>query len=169
MIKSIKDTSSYTNLNLNKEQFHAYLLYSNDTELNNEIALCFANAIVCEKHSCCGTCNSCKQFMAQTHPDVFIVNQPSIKVEDANNLISKLSTLPVYNSKKVFIILNAENINEIAQNKLLKSIEEPSNNVLFIFTTTKTDKLLPTIMSRLHKVYIPKLTTEDNILIAKEL
>lgn len=169
MINCITQTTSYKSLNLNKEHFHAYLLYSNDKELNNEIALNFACSLVCENNNVCAKCNSCKQFMASTHPDVYIINQTSIKVEDANIIISKLNTLPVYSNKKVFVILNAENINEIAQNKLLKSIEEPNSSSIFIFTTTKTDKLLPTIMSRLHKVYVPKLTTEDNILVAKEL
>lgn len=169
MINSIKNTSTYSNLNLNKELFHAYLLYSNDKELNNEVALNFACSIVCQNSSGCGICPSCKQFLANTHPDINIINQASIKVEDANNIINKLNTLPIYSNKKVFIILNAENINEIAQNKLLKSIEEPTNSNIFIFSSSKTDKLLPTVMSRLHKVYIPKLTNEDNILIAKEL
>ena len=169
MINSIKNTSTYNNLNLQKEHFHAYLLYSNDKELNNEVALSFACSIVCKNSSACGVCASCKQFLANTHPDVIVVNQNSIKVEDANNIVSKLATLPIYSSKKVFVILNAENINEIAQNKLLKSIEEPTNSNVFIFTTTKTDKLLPTVLSRLNKVYVPKLTNEDNVLVAKEL
>jgi len=169
MINSITQTTSYKSLNLNKEHFHAYLLYSNDKELNNAVALAFAQSIVCESSTNCGKCNACKQFIANTHPDVNVINQSSIKVEDANNIINKLNTLPIYSKFKVFVILNAENINEIAQNKLLKSIEEPSSSNIFIFTTTKTDKLLPTVMSRLHKVYVPKLTTEDNILVAKEL
>ena len=169
MINCITQTSSYNSLNLNKEHFHAYLLYSNDKELNNEVALNFACSLVCETENVCGKCNGCKQFIASTHPDVHIINQNSVKVEDANVIISKLNTLPIYSNKKVFVILNAENINEIAQNKLLKSTEEPNSSSIFIFTTTKTDKLLPTIMSRLHKVYVPKLYSEDNILIAKEL
>ena len=169
MINCIKSTSTYTSLNLNKEHFHAYLLYSNDKELNNQVALNFACSLVCENKSVCGLCDGCKQFKANTHPDVNIINQSTIKVEDANSIINKLNTLPIYSKFKIFVILNSENINEIAQNKLLKSIEEPSSNSIFIFTTTKTDKLLPTVMSRLHKVYVSKLTAEDNILVAKEL
>jgi len=169
MINCIKETTTYKTLNLNKEHFHAYLLYSNDKELNNDVALNFALSLVCENSNACRVCNGCKQFLAYTHPDVVLINQASVKVEDANTIITKLSTLPIYSKQKVFIILNAENVNEIAQNKLLKSIEEPTNNSLFIFTSSKTDKLLPTVMSRLHKIYVPKLSRDDIILIAKEL
>ena len=169
MINCISNTSSFKSINLGKSNFHAYLFYSNDIELNNNIAIAFAKNFVCENLNGCDACNNCKQFNANTHPDVLLINQPSIKVEDANNIITKLSTKPIFSNYKIFVILNAENINEIAQNKLLKSIEEPTNNSIFIFTASKTDKLLPTIMSRLYKIYIPKPSTEDFILMAKEL
>ena len=169
MINCISNTSSFKSINLGKSNFHAYLIYSNDIELNNNIAIAFAKNFVCENSNGCNACNNCKQFNANTHPDVLLINQPSIKVEDANNIITKLSTKPIFSNYKIFVILNAENINEIAQNKLLKSIEEPTNNSIFIFTASKTDKLLPTIMSRLYKIYIPKPSTEDFILMAKEL
>ena len=169
MINCIKNTTSYTSLNLSKEFFHAYLFYSNDKELNNNLALSFAKSFVCEFNNACNSCSGCKQFIASTHPDIMILNQSAIKVEDANNIISKLNTKPIYSKYKVFVVLNAENINEIAQNKLLKSIEEPSSSSIFIFTSTKTDKLLPTVISRLHKVYVPMLSDNDKILVAKEL
>ena len=135
MIKCIKETSTYKSLNLSTSKFHAYLFYSNDKELNNSVAISFANSFVCENNNQCGQCSSCKQFIAGTHPDSFVVDKDSIKVEDVNNIISKQSTLPVYSKFKVFVILNAENINELAQNKLLKSIEEPTSNSIFIFTS----------------------------------
>ena len=169
MINCIKNTDTYNSLNLSKQKFHAYLFYSNDKELNNNVALTFAKSLICTNYSICNTCKECKQFDALTHPDVILINQDSIKVEDANSIISKQSTLPVSASCKVFIVLNAENINELAQNKLLKSIEEPNPSNVFIFTTTKTDKLLPTILSRLNKLFVPTLSSQDKILIAKEL
>ena len=70
---------------------------------------------------------------------------------------------------KVFVILNAECINEIAQNKLLKSLEEPNLTNIFILTTKKVDKLLPTVLSRLHKITIPKISLTDLQLLSEEL
>lgn len=169
MIESIKHTSVYKSLNLKKGEFHAYLLYSFDKELNNNIALSFAKSLICENNNICGTCNACKQFDSISHPDIYIIDQSSIKVEDANKIINKLNTKPISADVKVFVILNAENINEIAQNKLLKSLEEPNSNNVFILTTTKTDKLLPTILSRLNKQFVPKLTDSDKKIIANDV
>lgn len=169
MIKNIKHTSVYKSLKFKKGEFHAYLLYSTDKELNNNIALSFAKSLICENLNACEICNACKQFDSGSHPDVFIINQSSIKVDDANKIISKLNTKPISSDIKVFVVLNAENINEIAQNKLLKSLEEPNSQNIFIFTSVKTDKLLPTVMSRLKKLYIQKLSSEDKKLILKEL
>ncbi len=169
MIKSIKNTSVFKSLNLDKNKYHAYLFYSSDKELNNSVALCFANKLICENNIGFDSCNHCSQFLSSSHPDVTILDQPTIKVEDANNLINKLSTKPISANVKVFVILNAENINEISQNKLLKSLEEPNPSNIFIMTCTKTDKLLPTIMSRLNKVYVPNLSFEDKLAIADEL
>ena len=169
MIDKIKDTSVYKSLNFSKSKSHAYLLYSIDKELNNQIALSFAKSLICENQTSCNQCNACKQFNSSSHPDITIINQTSIKVEDANKIISKLSTKPISSNVKVFVILNAETINEIAQNKLLKSLEEPSEHNIFILTSTKTDKLLPTILSRLNKQYVSKLTSNDKKILQPDL
>ena len=169
MFESIADTSIYKNLNLNKNLSHSYLFYSSDKELNNILALFFAKTLLCETHLGTDQCNSCKQFDARTHPDLTILKQDSIKVEDISKIINKLNTLPISADKKVFVILNAETINEIAQNKLLKSLEEPNSSNVFILTTTKTDKLLKTILSRLNKIYLPYPNFNDKKIIDKEL
>ena len=169
MIETLKNSNLYKNLNLSKSSHHAYLFSSLDKELNNNIALVFAKSIICENKNCCELCPACKQFNSFSHPDVTILDQSSIKVEDVNNLISKLSTKPISSSHKVFVILNAENINEIAQNKLLKSFEEPNESTIFILTTSKIDKILPTILSRLRKINLPKIQKEDLKVCAQEL
>ena len=169
MIKSIKNTSIYKDLISGNKNFHAYLFYSFDKELNNNIALAFAKSLICKDKYGCDICPACQQFNSNSHPDVYILNQASIKVEDVNKLMDKLNTKPISADMKVFVILNAENINEISQNKLLKSLEEPNSQNVFILSSSKTDKLLPTIMSRLNKVYVPKLTNADKHIISKEL
>jgi len=169
MIKTLKHTNLYNSLSLSKEMHHAYLFSSIDKELNNQVALTFAKSILCESSSSCNQCFGCAQFDKNSHPDLFMLDQPSIKVEDVNKIIDKLSTLPISSKVKVFLILNAETINEIAQNKLLKSLEEPNNSNIFILTSSKTDKLLPTVLSRLNKINIPKLTNADNLIIKEEL
>ena len=169
MIETLKQTSLYKSLNLSKKIHHAYLFSSLDKELNNNIAILFAKSLICENHNACNNCFGCKQFESSSHPDFILINQNAIKVEDANNIIAKLNTKPISNDVKVFVILNAENINEIAQNKLLKSLEEPNPANIFILTTSKVDKLLPTILSRLYKISVPKLNSSDLKIIYDEL
>jgi len=169
MIKSIKNTSVYKSSILGNENSHAYLFYSFDKELNNNIALAFAKSLICSNKTACENCIACQQFNSSSHPDVYILNQTSIKVDDVNKFMDKLNTKPISANVKVFVILNAETINEISQNKLLKSLEEPNNQNIFILTSSKTDKLLPTVMSRLTKIYVPKLTEQDKQILAKEL
>lgn len=169
MINCVKTTSAYNLLNLSKYFSHAYLFYSSDKELNNEIALNFAKSLLCKNGDSCGKCSECNQFDSLSHPDLTIINQDSIKVEDVNKLMPKLATKPISANKKLFVILNFETMNEIAQNKLLKSLEEPNKFNVFIVTSTKMDKILPTILSRLSKFHVPKLSNEDKLLISKEL
>ncbi len=169
MLECIKDTALYKSLGMSKNLTHAYLFYSNDRVLNNEVALNFARTLMCANSNGCGKCKECKQFISKSHPDLYILEQDSIKVDDVNTLMSKFDTLPISSNKKVFVILNAETMNEIAQNKLLKSLEEPNQSSVFILTTSKTDKILTTIMSRLKKIFVPKLSLEDKIMISREL
>ena len=169
MIENLKETNLYKSLNLNKNLHHAYLFTSLDRELNNQVALSFAKSIICEHKTACDNCNSCKLFNNNCHPDYYKIDQTSIKVEDVNKLMSQLQTKPFSASHKVFVILNAENINEISQNKLLKSLEEPNQYNIFILSTNKLDKLLPTVLSRLHKVNIPKISNNDLMFLANEL
>ena len=169
MLECIKYTSSYKSLELDKNLIQAYLLYSQDSELNNNCAMIFAKTLLCEHGIGCGVCNSCKQFDSNSNPDLFVLNQDQIKVEDANNIIAKTSTLPISCPFKVFVILNAENMNETAQNKLLKTFEEPSSKVIFVLTASKTDKLLPTILSRMKKIYVPRLNFDDKLILQEKL
>ena len=163
---ALTSTSLYKQLKLNKH--HAYLFFSADQLLNEAVALNFAKTLVCSNDTACGSCPACKQFESDTYPDVNIVKQNSIKVEDVSKIINKLNTKPISGEYQVFVILDADTINETAQNKLLKSIEEPTASSVFIFTTTKTDKLLPTILSRLNKVFVSQPNKEDKLHIANE-
>lgn len=169
MINCIKDTSVYKSLNLTKTSSHAYLFYSADKVINNEIAKIFAKTFLCVSHSAEDNCAMCRQVESLSHPDFFLIDKNSVKVEDVNTLISKLDTRPISGDKKVFVILNFENVNEISQNKLLKSFEEPNASNIFIITTTNTDKVLKTIMSRITKIYVPKMTSEDKKIISNDL
>ncbi len=99
----------------------------------------------------CGECPHCRQVNAGTHPD-FLVIEPeeghALKVEPIRELIGKASLKPFQAPAKVFVIDHADCMNDIAQNALLKTLEEPPAGTHFILISYAAEKLLPTIRSR---------------------
>lgn len=94
-------------------------------------------------------------------------NEPSpdgegeIRVIQIRNLA--ILTRGKSNSEQVFIIDNADHMNESAQNAFLKLLEEPNQSVKFILTAHAPDRLLPTITSRLQHIIVSPLSTEQTI------
>ena len=83
-----------------------------------------------------------------------------IRVSDAR-VINKIANLKSYEGGfKIFIIWHAEKMNTEASNKLLKNIEEPNSNTIFILMTKSANLLLPTIKSRLQTKVFKKLTID---------
>ena len=157
MLKSILSTDIFDNLKQDiTNPSHAYLFYGEDAMLNIELAKIFIASIFCGKPAC-GECESCKRIEINKNPDLLIVDKPTLQVADIENLIDNVQLKPMAYKYKVVFIENAEGINEIAQNKLLKTLEEPNSQVIFVLTCTNIEKLLPTIKSRLSKHYISRV------------
>lgn len=153
MLKSLINEEIYTKLCMEiKNLSHAYLFQSQDKLLNNELANLFVQTIFCEKTPPCFECEACKRFEMGKNPDFIKVDKPNIAVDDVLSLLEKANLKPMIYKYNVILIENAENVNEIAQNKLLKSLEEPNDSTIFILTTVSEEKLLPTIRSRLKRI-----------------
>lgn len=114
----------------------------------------FANAIHCTGETKpCGICPDCKKHAANTHSDLIIVGDGGpIKVEDIRNMNEELYIKPALSKRKIFIVKNADNMNNDAQNALLKSFEEPPAYAVIILLSENVKMLLPTIRSRGNKV-----------------
>ena len=111
----------------------------------------FANAIHCTGEvKPCGECPDCKKHSANTHPDLIIIGSSgeTIKVEDIRGMNEELYIKPALSEKKICIIRNADNMNQDAQNALLKSFEEPPAYAVIILLSENVKNLLPTIRSR---------------------
>ena len=63
--------------------------------------------------------------------------------------------------RKVYILFDAERMNDEASNALLKTLEEPTSNTLLILTTSKRERLLPTILSRCQAVKFDPLSSDQ--------
>ncbi|HUD11281.1 MAG TPA: AAA family ATPase [Candidatus Saccharimonadia bacterium] len=109
-------------------------------------------------------CTSCIQHAAGSWPDLIIIkpeDKPSILIEQVRVLGQALS-LSLYNSlgRRVVIIDGANALTVDAQNALLKLLEEPPFQTIFILVTDQIDSLLPTVRSRCAEIYFPALSAE---------
>ncbi len=87
--------------------------------------------------------------------------QGYIRKDDAHNLMHKIALKSYEAEYRIIVIWMPERINEIASNKLLKTLEEPPPKTLIFLIAEKYDLLLPTIRSRSQFIKVPKLTDND--------
>lgn len=137
----------------------AYLFLCPDNTTSNALVMEIAKLILCENKNCCGVCSSCIKVQAGTHPDILIYPKgKNFVVDDANSIYDTALVKPVYSGNKIYIINDFDEATEQAQNKMLKVIEEPPNGVIFLFTAKQQTKILPTILSRVQKRDIDKVS-----------
>ncbi len=165
IIDEIFQTEDFKTLVKEKEKNtfpKALLLISKDNLYLQEFAKAVAMLILDEKVDING--ENCKKVLADSHPDVkFYPIKDKLLVSDSQEIVEESFIKPIFANKKVFIIKDISNSMEAAQNKLLKVVEEPSNNVYMILTCTNPDLVLPTIRSRCNKITLAKLSLEQTI------
>ncbi len=89
--------------------------------------------------------------------------QPLIPVEESNSIIRTLSYTSFEGSYKIMIIWQPEKMNAAAANTLLKVLEEPPDQTMFILVSNNPDQLLPTIFSRVQQIPFFKIDEKDII------
>lgn len=87
--------------------------------------------------------------------------QGVISAKEADEIIRRLSFKSFQSKYKVVIIWQAETMNEEAANKILKILEEPWENTIFLLVAERSDLLLKTILSRTQETSVPSLRVED--------
>lgn len=118
------------------------------------IAEAFARALLCEKQDPdgCGECRSCRQSDDRNNPDIIYVKHDkpnTISVDDIRTQLNNdIVIKPYSNQYKIYIVDEAEKMNQQAQNALLKTIEEPPAYAVIMLLTTNADSFLQTIRSR---------------------
>ncbi len=103
------------------------------------------------------------------HPDVkFFGFDKTINTEIAKDIVEQASYSPFESDKKIFVLWNVHLMNEASQNKILKTIEEPPENTIFVLAGVTTMRLLPTILSRIKLVEIDELSSNNILELLKE-
>lgn len=143
---------------------HAYLFAGPRGTGKTTMARLLAKALDCEEgigHQC-NKCSNCLAISEGAHPDVIEIDAASNNgVDQVRDLIDKVKYAPIKGRYKVYIIDEVHMMSTGAFNALLKTLEEPPENVIFILCTTEPYKVLPTILSRCQRFDFGKLTDEE--------
>ena len=157
---------------------HAYLFSGDDGVGKFATARAWAKMLLCHDRTqrpgeraffdSCGRCASCQLFESGAHPDfqpiykelvVFTekgkyrttpVDMPTDVIREF--LIDKVSTRPQVSQHVVYVIQEAEKVNNSSQNAMLKVLEEPPSFCVIILICSRLETMLPTTLSRCHLV-----------------
>jgi len=168
---------------------HAYLFDGPEGVGKEMAARALAAKLLCqaadrspEDDACC-ECSSCKLFASDNHPDFHLIHRelhkrhPDKAIRSSKGLflavdvirhflIEPASSAPSQGMRRVFLIRDAERMNEGAQNALLKTLEEPPGDARLILVTSTAGRMLPTIRSRCQRIpfdLLPQQFVEERI------
>ena len=109
---------------------HSYLFSGLDAVGKKTLAMELAKVVNCEKadeiHDACGVCPSCLKIKHNNHPDIFFIEAEGqfIRINAIREIQEQMTFKPMEGRKRVFVIDNADKMNDQAANALLKTLEE---------------------------------------------
>lgn len=151
---------------------HALLFYGMEGIGKKTTALVFAKALNCltGNHDACDACSSCRKVDHKNHLDVVILEAEGqfIKIQAVRDLQQQLKFKPWEGKKRVCIIDDAEKMNDVAANALLKTLEEPPSSNVLILISARPYQLPATVVSRCQQLSFNPLTEDDVASFLKE-
>ena len=132
---------------------HAWLFTGPPGSGRSTAARAFATALQCPQHGCDG-CDVCHTMLAGTHADIHVTSTRllSIGVDTARELVRTGARRPVTGRWQVLVVEDADRLTEQAANALLKAIEEPTPNTVWLLCAPSLEDVIPTIRSRCRHV-----------------
>lgn len=137
---------------------HAYLFVGPEHVGKMTLAFNLAQVLNCEAEETeqpCGSCTQCQRIADRIHADVQILGtngRAEIGIDRIRDLEQSATLKPFEGRTRVFIIDGAEKLSTEAANSLLKTLEEPPPYVQLILLASNERLLLPTVLSRCHKL-----------------
>ncbi|MBA3336044.1 MAG: DNA polymerase III subunit [Chloroflexia bacterium] len=149
---------------------HAYIIAGPSGSGKESFAMAIACALCCQHPpdhgEFCGTCLACQKISRNVHPDVQTYSlasqaaqaergaskNTSMTIETVRSLSANVALRPVEAAWRVIVIEDAETLQPIAQEALLKTLEEPPSFLVILLLTDDSQQLLPTIRSRGEEV-----------------
>ncbi|MFH1150614.1 MAG: DNA polymerase III subunit delta' [Actinomycetota bacterium] len=141
---------------------HAYLFSGPSGVGKFIVARTLAASMLCPDGGC-GECNVCRRVMQEKHPDVRVIRPAgkNIPVETVREVRMDAFMKPSEGARKVYIFKGAERMWEEGASTLLKVLEEPPGDVVFILVTANPAGVLPTIRSRCQEVSFANVPLEQ--------
>ena len=141
---------------------HALLMSGVEGIGADHLAVAMGQFLLCQSPMgkiACGRCKSCLLMASGNHPDLVIVTPEEkgkqIKVDDIRQLSEFVTKTSQQGAKKIIVLQPAEALNMNAANALLKNLEEPAGDTVFILVSSSLSRVLPTIRSRCAKTALP--------------
>lgn len=151
---------------------HALLLHGRRGTGKRGFAVEFARLLLCQSPTAagaCGRCTPCHLFEVGTHPDFRLIEPlegaegeeggrtagRGIAIAQVRDLEDFVALSTHHRGPRVIIIHPAEGMNPAAANALLKTLEEPTENTVFLLVSHQPQQLLPTVRSRCRQIAMP--------------
>ena len=136
---------------------HAYLFVGPEKVGKFRVAKSVAGILQCPENFC-HSCPTCIQIEKKCHPDIIELEDDgqSIKIDTVRDIIARLN-MTSQGRYKILLIQNIGRLTEEAGNCLLKTLEEPPQKTIFLFTVSQLRDIMPTIASRMRLIHFKKL------------
>lgn len=141
---------------------HAWLFTGPAGSGRSLMARAFAAALQCDKAGC-GQCQQCSLAMANAHPDINLLatERVQISIDEVRTLVSRSSSSSSMGNYRIAIIEDADRMTERTSNVLLKALEEPERDTIWMLCAPSVADLLPTIRSRTRNVVLRLPSAEE--------
>lgn len=135
---------------------HAYMIEIDDYEDDFSFVLDFIKLILCKKNNKkiknlnCLECNICSQINSNIYVDLKVIEPEGnvIKKKQLTALQEEFQNKSLLENRRVYIIKEADKLNDSSANTILKFLEEPEDDIIAILVTTNRYKVIETILSR---------------------
>lgn len=138
--------------------FPVWFFHGEDGIGKESIAIKFAKCLLCDNFSPQSNLDLDDNHEIHSkvdnrvHPDFFMLDMPSISIDSLRSVIGKIRMTPTISKRRVVIISNAETLSKNVSNALLKILEEPPRDTIFILLCANFGTIPITLLSRAYKL-----------------